>query len=182
VPALFRPSAAVKHRGQARGPAPTMLFVPSCPRRATPMSFRATRSGAKNLPKEPATDPRASHGTGSTPLREILRAIRPVARRGRTRCDGWALNDTLGWRAAPRPPEGGTTNRRRTATEPRRGVCPPPGGYDRGRKGQLCTWPLPPPNRACGSPAHGSPVGGLTSKRADGPPQRLRVWRTTLGR
>ena len=28
---------------------------------------------------------------------------------------------------------------------------------------------LPPPNRTCGSPASGSPVGGLTSMRIDGP-------------
>jgi len=34
---------------------------------------------------------------------------------------------------------------------------------------------LPPPNRACGSPAHGSPVGGLTSLRIDG----SKVWRGT---
>ncbi len=31
---------------------------------------------------------------------------------------------------------------------------------DRGRKDRLDTRSLPPPNRACGSPAHGSPVGG----------------------
>jgi hypothetical protein len=37
------------------------------------------------------------------------------------------------------------------------------------------TQPLPPPNRACGSPAHGSPVGGFTSSRVDRPTHRLRL-------
>jgi hypothetical protein len=32
---------------------------------------------------------------------------------------------------------------------------------------------LPPPNRAGGSPAHGSPVDGLTSERVDGPGRGL---------
>ena len=31
---------------------------------------------------------------------------------------------------------------------------------DRGRKNRFCSRPLPPPNRACSSPAHGSPVSG----------------------
>src|ERR1700692_4767664 len=30
-----------------------------------------------------------------------------------------------------------------------------------------------PPNRTCGSPASGSPVGGFTSERIDGPGHRL---------
>ena len=33
-------------------------------------------------------------------------------------------------------------------------------GLDRGRKAWLVSQALPPPNRACGSPAHGSPVSG----------------------
>ena len=42
--------------------------------------------------------------------------------------------------------------------------------YGRGRKDRLDSRSLPPPNRACGSPAHGSPVGGsprrgLTDRR-----------------
>ena len=38
--------------------------------------------------------------------------------------------------------------------------------------------PLPPPNRAGGSPAHGSPVGGLTSMRVGGTGRGRRNWRT----
>jgi hypothetical protein len=37
---------------------------------------------------------------------------------------------------------------------------------DRGREGY---WPPRPPNRTCGSPASGSPVGGLTHEGTDGP-------------
>jgi len=55
------------------------------------------------------------------------------------------------------------TDRRPSATLGR-------GGADRGRKSRLSSRPLPPPNRACGSPAHGSlvggsPLGGLTGQR-----------------
>ena len=39
-----------------------------------------------------------------------------------------------------------------------KGVCVT--GVDRGRRSRLFSRSLPPPNRACGSPAHGSPVGG----------------------
>jgi hypothetical protein len=40
---------------------------------------------------------------------------------------------------------------------------------DRGREGRLSTRLPLPPNRTCGSPASGSPVGGFTSERIDGP-------------
>ncbi len=45
---------------------------------------------------------------------------------------------------------------------------------DRGRESRLSSRPPLPPNRTCGSPASGSPVGGFTSERTDGPGQRLR--------
>ena len=42
-------------------------------------------------------------------------------------------------------------------------------------------WIAPPlpPNRTCGSPASGSPVGGVTSKRIDGPSHGPRPGKTT---
>jgi len=40
-------------------------------------------------------------------------------------------------------------------------------GY-RGRESRLSSRPPLPPNRTCGSPASGSPVGGFTSERVDG--------------
>ena len=43
---------------------------------------------------------------------------------------------------------------------------------DRGRKDRLSRSPLPP-NRTCGSPAYGSPVGGFTCDRTDGPAHGL---------
>ncbi len=39
-----------------------------------------------------------------------------------------------------------------------------------------------PPNRTCGSPASGSPVGGVTSKRIDGPSDGLRLGKTAHAR
>src|ERR1700712_3257701 len=38
----------------------------------------------------------------------------------------------------------------------------------RGREDRLSSRPPLPPNRTCGSPASGSPVGGFTSERIDG--------------
>ena len=49
---------------------------------------------------------------------------------------------------------------------------------DRGRKDRLSR-SLPPPNRAGGFPAHGSPVGGFTSVRIDAEERGLRSWNTT---
>ena len=46
-------------------------------------------------------------------------------------------------------------------------------GHDRGRESRLSSRPPLPPNRTCGSPASGSPVGGFTSGRIDGPEHRL---------
>ena len=42
----------------------------------------------------------------------------------------------------------------------------------------MYTRPSPPPNRACGSPAHGSPADGITSERIGWPIHGLRVSRT----
>src|SRR6478609_7860233 len=78
----------------------------------------------------------------------VARASRSLAAYGQGR--GWPR-----WRAT------GVAKRREVATQPlssRIGV---------GRTHWFAS--LPPPNRTGGSPASGSPVGGLTSKRIDGP-------------
>ena len=48
-----------------------------------------------------------------------------------------------------------------------------PHNYHRGREDRLSTRSPLPPNRTCGSPASGSPVGSFTSERIDGSEHRL---------